>query len=168
MVTRQGSDAHMHFDLLTAPRAAVLTLMACVGLAGGCDTFSSLLGSNITSVEFYNDSPYEVYVEYVTHDDQNTPESLLDDVGVVDDFELDSGRERYVEDDCDEIQAVQVIEAYLTDDDDVGASTDVLRDGDDFGCGDRILITFTTDDDGDDLFIDVDVVERRPIIEIVR
>ena len=60
---------------------------------------------------------------------------------------------------CDDLQAIMIEDADLQIIGGIGpeANTDVLRDGDDFGCGDTIVFTFDHSDLIFDFEIEVDV-----------
>jgi hypothetical protein len=117
-----------------------------VSLIGGCEGFDlgGLLGSSRVTVELVNNGNLPVEVEIYIADEQLIPEALLTSAG--DQIEITVGpdsTERFSRD-CDELQALIIEEArvMIAGLPGPGDDTEVLRDGDDFGCGDTITFTF--------------------------
>jgi hypothetical protein len=80
------------------------------------------------------------------YDEQDIPELLLSELGTEFDFDLEPGDLATFSLDCDELQAVQIEDADMRLLFGIGpeTSSEVLRDGDDFGCGNEIVFTFTS------------------------
>ena len=131
------------------------TLLA---LAVGCDTLTPLIGTlqpNLVTVELVNNSDFAVEGTLFYDDDQDTIEEILVETGTERAFTIAAGGRSSFSVRCDDLQAVIIDNASLQIVGDVGpeANTDVLRDGDDFGCGDTIVFTF----DHSDEILDFDV-----------
>ncbi len=136
-----------------------LMATAASALMGGCGTLSSitsLLSPNRTSVRFVNNGDFAVEGRLIIDDEQNTTEELLEQFGTEISFRVEAGETMTLSRDCDAIQAILLDDANLQVIGSAGpdARSDVLRDGSDFGCGDRV--TFTFDHGG--LITDFDVV----------
>lgn len=119
----------------------------CVVLAGvcGCDALNIILDPRVT-VTLVNASDYPVDVTMFVSDDQEILESLLVDEGVGEKllYTLAAGQTVSFSRPCDELQAMIIEQAELNVALGLGpeANTDVLRDGDDFSCGDEVVFTF--------------------------
>lgn len=113
--------------------------------AAGCDALSGLISPSTVTVSLVNASSFDVEAELFIADQQEIPEFLLTQVGEKLNYTIPAGESMTFSRSCDELQAIVVAEADLRVLGGVGpeASSDVLRDGDDFGCGDRITFTFT-------------------------
>ena len=125
-------------------RIAIVARVAALGVVvvpAGC---GSLLSPDLTSITLVNATEASVDVRMLTSDDQLIPEFLLKTVGDETDVLLQTGEAVTFVYDCDEMQAVAIEDADLRLLGGLGpeTSTDVLRDGDDFGCGDTIVFTF--------------------------
>lgn len=123
--------------------------MAClilVSLIGGCEGFDlgGLLGSSRVTVELVNNGNLPVEVEIYIADEQLIPEALLTSAGDQIEITVDPDSTERFSRDCDELQALIIEEARVMIAGLPGPSddTEVLRDGDDFGCGDTITFTF--------------------------
>lgn len=124
-----------------------LTTVAMFGamvMSAGCDAALNVLQPNTTTVLLANNSDFNVQATVIIDDDQNIPRELLEEIGETITYDLSPGETASLRRECDDLQAVVIDDADL---DVVGAigpstSSDVLRDGDDFGCGDTITFTF--------------------------
>jgi hypothetical protein len=123
--------------------------MAClilVSLIGGCEGFDlgGLLGSSRVTVELDNPGQFPVEVVLYIADEQLTPKALLTSLGEKIEITVDPDSTERFSRDCDELQALIIDEARVMIAGLPGPSddTDVLRDGDDFSCGDTITFTF--------------------------
>ena len=128
---------------------AFVRSMACmtlVSLIGGCEGFDlgGLLGSSRVTVELVNNGNLPVEVEIYIADEQLIPEALLTSVGERIQITVDPDSTERLSRDCDELQALIIEEARVMIAGLPGPSedTEVLRDGDDFGCGDTVTFTF--------------------------
>ncbi|MCA9257111.1 MAG: hypothetical protein KDA33_15785 [Phycisphaerales bacterium] len=123
-----------------------MTLSASM-LATGCgsfDTLLGLLGPSTTSVRFVNNSDFAVEGRIIIGDQQLTTEELLEQFGTEISFSVAAVETTTISRDCDDLQALLLDDANLQVIGDIGpdARSGVLRDGDDFNCGDRITFTF--------------------------
>jgi hypothetical protein len=123
--------------------------MAClilVSLIGGCEGFDlgGLLGSSRVTVELDNPGQFPVEVVLYIADEQLIPEALLTTIGEKIEITVDPDSTERFSRDCDELQALIIDEARVMIAGLPGPSDDtsVLRDGDNFGCGDTITFTF--------------------------
>ncbi len=99
-----------------------------------------------TEVTLINNASSTVDATVFYHDDQNVLETLIDDVGARLDFtDIEPGGRRTFSRPCEDLQAIQV-EADLELVGSLGPSetSEVFRDGTDFGCGDQLTFTFTS------------------------
>jgi hypothetical protein len=126
--------------------ARLLAMIPFLTLATGCGFLGNFIQPSTTTVRIINgngDFPFEVELFY--DDDQNILEALLIENGTERNFTIPPGESRSFTVDCDELQAVIINDANLSVIGEVGPSQqgDVLRDGDDFNCGDTIVYTLT-------------------------
>lgn len=135
----------------------------------GCDALPFLLFSDTVTVTLINETGSSVDVEMFLSDEQNIPRELLLEVDKdlvdrlgerVDMLLLPGGRLSFFRS-CDDLQAIVVGDADLNVLGGLGpdASSDVIRDGSDFGCGDEIQFIFRGDGGLLDFIVDVVVVE---------
>lgn len=118
-----------------------ITTLAFVGLLGmgGCPTPGAS-----TAAEIINDTEATIRVRVFYDDEQDIPRELLEEVGNETEFDLAPGESRTVSRDCDELQAILVRgDQRLIGSFGPEESSDVFRDGDDFGCGDLLTFRFT-------------------------
>ncbi len=137
------------------------TLLLCSALLG-CDLILDIVPSPLTTIRLVNNSDFDVEVVIFIDDEQDIPEELISETGTELRFTLSPGETTSFSRVCNNLQALIVEDADLRVIGGAGpdASTDVLRDGDDFGCGDLIILTF----DHSDAIVDFDVsvsVEAR-------
>ncbi|RJP34314.1 MAG: hypothetical protein C4547_11095 [Phycisphaerales bacterium] len=135
-------------------RLAIAGLALAALAASGCDALSFLL-TNTVNVRFVNDGEFAVDAVVFIHDEQDTPEFLLTEVGEEINLSIPAGDVRSLVRTCEELQVILVDDADLRIIGGIGpeAKSDVLRDGDDFNCGSTITFTF----DHSDLIVDFDV-----------
>lgn len=133
----------------------LMSLMSAAAALAGCDALSNLLAPRDTTVRLINDGDARVTAQLYYIDQQDTPRDLLTAVGVHMEIVLEPGESRTIRRDCDKIQAIVIDDAKLSVVGDVGptASSDVLRDGGAFDCGDTITFTF----DHSAVLVDFDV-----------
>jgi hypothetical protein len=105
-----------------------------------------------TVVEFTNNANASVRVTLFYSDQQDTPEEVLEEFGQTFESDVPAGETRTFSRDCAEIQAV-LVNGDLRLLGGIGPETtsNVFRDGSDFGCGDTIRFTFTQSLLGTDL-----------------
>ncbi len=137
-----------------------VAFLVCVftGLAG-CDALVGFLRPNKTSVVLVNSSDFDVEVVLFYDDDQNILELLLTEIGEEMTLTLGPGEQSTFSRDCDDLQAIIIEDADLLLIGQIGpeVKTDVLRDGDEFGCGDTITFTFDHSDALFDFSITVEI-----------
>ena len=99
-----------------------------------------------TIAEFRNNTDFVIHVHFFYGDNQNTIEDLLEETGQEVNLDVDPGATESIAVTCTELQAIFIEEAELDLGLGLGPETDtrVYRDGSDFGCGDTIRFTFTT------------------------
>ena len=127
-------------------KLSVLTMVgvSLFALVVGCDA----IAANDITVVLRNNGSFTVQARVVIDDEQAIPEFLIKDVGEEVDVSIPAGESRTFSRSCDELQAIMIDQADLriagtgfgpeTD-------SDLLRDGDDFNCGDTITFTFAHD-----------------------
>jgi hypothetical protein len=127
------------------PRSVGYVMVLGLFSLAGCDAVSNLIAPSTVTVSLVNDSAFDVEAEVWIADQQEIPEFLLDQIGERLDFTVPAGETTTFSRSCDELQAIVIKKADLRIIGDVGpeADTEVLRDGTDFGCGDRIIFSFT-------------------------
>ena len=118
----------------------LLATLAVASLGAACP-----IGTQLTSVEFVNNSTLSVDVQYFYGDDQLAAKATLRLVGEEGNLTVPAGATRTLSLPCDELQAVYIEEASLGLPGGLGPEldTDVLRDGTDFNCGDTVRYTFS-------------------------
>lgn len=119
--------------------------LALSGTACGLyETLLNYLGPRQTTVRFVNNGDFAVEGKIIIGDDQETTEDLLQATGTEISFSVDAGGTMSLSRDCDELQALLLDDANLQVIGGAGpdARYQLLRDGTDFNCGDRITYTF--------------------------
>lgn len=111
----------------------------------GCGALFNLLQPNTTEVRLVNDGDHTVDVTLYYGDDQETIEAVLTETGTKLEYNIEAGQSVSFNRNCGELQAIIIENAALDIIGEIGpeADTEVLRDGTDFNCGDRIVFTFT-------------------------
>ena len=130
---------------------ALIRSVRCVALAGltlaltGCDVLIGIITPTTVTVSLVNMSDYDVDARIFISDEQDLPEFLLTELGDELNFTIPAGETATFTRNCDELQAIVVDDADLLVLVGLGpeAGSDVLRDGDDFRCGDVIIFTFS-------------------------
>ena len=124
-------------------RMGLLLALPAVG-CGAVGTVGGLLGPTRTSVELVNNGDFPVDVRLFFDNDQLLLEEVLTELGNERTFLIQPGQSSSFSADCDDLQAIVIEDADLQVLGGAGPedATDVLRDGDDFGCGDTIVFTF--------------------------
>ena len=138
--------------------AVAVLLCLSAGLAG-CDSLVGFLRQRETSVVLVNSGDFDVEVVLFYGDDQNMLEALLTEIGEEMTLTIGAGEQFTFSRDCDDLQAIIIDDADLLLLGELGpeVKTDVLRDGDEFGCGDTITFTFDHSDALFDFFITVEI-----------
>lgn len=123
---------------------AAIAALSLFPLAQGCGALIGLLSPDTTRVRLLNNGAFDVDIVLYIDDDQEIPGDLLTEVGTRLEYTVPPGETRTFSRDCDALQAIVIDDADLAVVGQVGpnAETEVLRDGDDFGCGDTIEFTF--------------------------
>jgi len=122
--------------------------MTVVFVSAGCDALIGLIGlvqgTQATTVELRNNSEYPVKVSVFFDDDQETIDGVIQETGTERNFVIPAGNTESFSRPCDDLQAVIVDDADLQIIGEIGPEdkSDLIRDGDDFGCGDTIIFTF--------------------------
>ncbi len=131
---------NQYMQRLTWGKSAMLTI-ACAGFfgLGGCP-----IPGESTSAEVINDTEATIRVRVFYDDEQDIPRELIEEVGTESEFDLAPGESRTISRDCEELQAILVRgEQRLIGSFGPEETSDVFRDGDDFGCGDLLTFRFT-------------------------
>ena len=140
-------------------KSLVVAVLVCVSIGlAGCDSLLGLLRPRETTVVPINSGDFDVEVELFYDDDQNILEALLTEIGEEMTLTIGAGEQRTFSRDCDDLQAIIIEDADLLLIGQLGpeVKTDVLRDGNEFGCGDTITFTFQHSDAIFDFSITVD------------
>jgi hypothetical protein len=121
-----------------------LLILAAVALTAGCEAVRRALGPHETSVLLVNNSDFPVEVDLYYGDNQDALEAVLTETGTAVQRTIDAGATYSFSDECDNLQAIVIVDADLRIVGGLGPedNTDVLRDGTDFHCGDTITFTF--------------------------
>ena len=141
-------------------RALILGVPCVVGLAGCGIDFSILLPEVRTAVRVVNDADFAVDVELYFDDEDDIPEEILTQLDSME-FIIAPGEVFAFSRPCDDLRAIIIDDADLLVLGGVGPETDtgVLREGDEFECGDTIEFRFDHSEVILDFGIDVTVSE---------
>jgi len=143
---------------VTARLRAVTALaaLALVPLFAVCDGALSFFlgGAQTTIVRLVNNGDFPVVARVAISDEDDIPEALLEEDDDLE-FTIEAGGSRAFTRDCNDLRAVMVTHAELRVLGGVGPEADsgVLREGDDFSCGDAVTFRF----DHSDVVVDFDV-----------
>jgi hypothetical protein len=98
-------------------------------------------------VELVNSADFSVDATMYISNEQLIPKALLDSLGQEINRTVSAGDTVQFATDCDDLQAFVLADADLNVIGEIGPDTEseVLRDGDDFNCGDTIRLTFDSD-----------------------
>ncbi len=111
----------------------------------GCDALLDIILPNMVTVSLVNEAEFTVDGTLFYDDQQEIPRLLLTEVGQEMRFTISPGETLIFSRSCDDLQAIVIDDADLLLIGGLGpeANSDVLRDGDDFGCGDTVIFTFS-------------------------
>ena len=141
---------------MNAKRACKTVWLLAMMAVMGCDGAGSLFGSSTVTVQLVNNSDHTVTVTIFIADQQDIPEFGLTSLGDRIERTVQAGATDSFTRDCDDLQAIIVDNADLEVPGGLlkpDTSSQVLRDGTDFSCGDSITFTF----DHSALLVDFDV-----------
>jgi len=131
------------------PALVPVVLTGC----GGLGTVLDIINATPTTVgvRFVNTTDFPVDFEFFTSDQGDIPRDLLtnDIIGDLTELTVEAGATVDLpSQSCDRIQAMTIDNAELRILGGLGPSDEsaILRDGDDFSCGDRITFTFNSAD----------------------
>ncbi len=139
----------------------VFLAMGAITLTAGCgaalQAAGALQGDEVTVVLRNSSDDFDVEVTLFYDDDQNILEGVLTETGTQVDTVVLAGQSVTLTRDCDDLQAIIIEDADLLLIGELGpeTDTDVLRDGDEFGCGDTLVFTFSHPDE--DIPLDLNV-----------
>lgn len=121
-----------------------VAMASAVGLTAGCDTLLQDLNLGATRVTFVNNGDHPVQILLAFDENPAIGDDVIDDVGTQSAYTVAAGDSMNIAIACPLFQAVKVVEAELQVDDNGGptASSDTLRAGTDFNCGDTVTFTF--------------------------
>jgi len=124
---------------------AHVSMLTVLVLVPGCPGLVNALRLDLVTVRLVNNSDFSVDGQLFTDDEQDLPREVLVQVGTERTFNLAAGEMQVFTMACDDLQSIVIDDADLRVLVGVSpdASTDVLRDGDDFGCGDTVTFTFS-------------------------
>ena len=139
-------------------RPALRALSGCLAavllLGLGCDALSLIELPRITTVRLVNNGEFDVLAGVAFSDEEDMPEAILEEDDDLE-FTIGPGQTRTFTRSCDDLRAIMVSHAELQIIGGVGPEADsgVVREDEDFSCGDVITFTFTHSD----LIVDFDV-----------
>lgn len=124
----------------------MIGLVALAGCGALSDLIDQILTPKRTRIRLVNNTPFPVEVDLYYSDTQEAPREIIVALGEEVLETVAAGDVLPLTLDCDELQAVVIDDADLRIVGGIGPEedTEVLRDGDDFGCGDTITFTFTS------------------------
>ncbi len=123
--------------------------------AAACDAVSLItIPRPVTIVRLVNNSDFDIVAQIAISDEEDIPEDILEEDDDLE-FTLGPGQTRTFTRRCDDLRAIMITHAELRIVGSVGPEADsgVVREDDDFNCGDVIVFTF----DHSDLIVDFDV-----------
>lgn len=139
-------------------RRVWIFVIPCIAIASvGCSALSGLLDPTSVTIRLVNNGSFEVRAIVYTSDDANVLKAILTTLGTRREFVIPAGQSSELTADCDDIRAIIIDRAELQSIGTPSDETDVLRDGDDFACGDTIVFTFDHSLNVFDFSVTVDV-----------
>ncbi len=125
-----------------------IVVMILLATNVSCDSLVGLLRPSETTIVLANNSDFDVEIVLFYGDDQNILELLLTEIGEEMTLTIGAGEQFTFSRDCDDLQAIIIDDADLLLIGQLGpeVKTDVLRDGNEFGCGDTVTFTFEHSD----------------------
>ncbi len=130
-------------------KSLAVAVLVCLSVGlGGCESLVGLLRPRETTIVLANDSDFDVQIVLFYDEDQNILELLLTEIGEEMRLTIAAGEQIVFSRDCDDLQAIIIEDADLLLIGQLGpeVKTDVLSDGNEFGCGDTITFTFDHSD----------------------
>ncbi len=130
-------------------KSLAVAVLVCLSVGlGGCESLVGLLRPRVTTIVLANDSDFDVEIVLFYDEDQNILELLLTEIGAEMRLTIGAGEQSAFSRDCDDLQAIIIDDADLLLIGQLGpeVKTDVLRDGNEFGCGDTVTFTFEHSD----------------------
>lgn len=125
-------------------RAVIAALLTgAIVFTTGCQFLANLVQPQNTTIRLVNPGAFPVEVDLYIDNDQNILEALLEDDDNLTQRTVAANSETTLTLDCDQLQAL-LVNAEVNIIGSIGPQdgTGVFRDGDDFGCGDTIVVTF--------------------------
>ena len=124
--------------------ACFVLVGAVLPLVGACDLMQLVQGDAVI-VTLTNNGAYPVDVKLRISDNQYDLQVVLEEFGDEIDYTVPPGQSVTFFKPCKDLQAILIEKAELSIVGSVGPSisTDILRDGGEFGCGDAIIYTFS-------------------------
>ncbi len=132
----------------TNPILAV-TAIALASATTGCQSVADVVLPTTVTVTLTNTSnEFNVEVNLFYSNEQDMPDFLLREVGENVAQTIPPGESVTIQPNCEDLQAIMIDDANLIVVGGTGpdGNTDVLRDGENFNCGDTIQFTFTHTD----------------------
>ncbi len=121
----------------------------------GCSALLGLLQPTSVTVQIVNNGSFPVDTTFYIDDDENILEILIKEFGTKIENSVQAGETISITRSCDDLRAIILDDADLQIVGSVGpeANADILREGEDFSCGDTLVYTFTHTD----VLLDFDV-----------
>ncbi len=121
--------------------ALCVTLMSCFG----CSALLGLIQPSSVTVKIINSGTFPVDSTFYIDDDENILELLIKELGTKIENTVQAGESTSFSRSCSDLGAIILDDADLQIVGSVGPDTnaDILREGEDFSCGDTIVFTFT-------------------------
>ena len=124
-------------------RRVCLSLMLCVPwTVAGCSAFNGLFDPTSVTIQLVNNGSHEVRAIVYTSGDEKVFKTILTTLGTRREFAIPAGQSATLTTDCDDLRAIIIDKAELQSIGTPSDETNVLRDGDDFDCGNTIVFTF--------------------------
>lgn len=108
----------------------------------GCSAFNGLFDPTSVTIQLVNNGSHEVRAIVYTSGDENVLKAILTTLGTRREFAIPAGQSATLVADCDDLRAIIIDKAELQSIGTPSDETDVLREGDDYDCGNTIVFTF--------------------------
>ncbi len=124
---------------------ALGTLVVALSSGLGCDALVGLLKPTSVNVRVVNNGTFPVSSTFYIAEDSDILDVLITTFGTQIENTVDAGQSLSFTRSCNDLGAIQLREADLQVVGSIGPETDtnILREGEDFSCGDTIVFTFT-------------------------